>query len=207
MVRRKGSVSRKVNAPKGNAAGRDIDISDAPQTKISSISGGTNLVGNQGDIHLQITTASPKRPRITVQPGPQHISDEQKVALNSLREEWMALHAAIKRKPLEHGMTWRSINKAAGATSYHLILTERYQDAVAFIRREMAILRNMRSAPSKDGEWRSKRIAAIKVRCIRQLGDPHAYKAYIKKNFGVDSLADLATDQLQKTYAYIMAKK
>lgn len=200
-------MSRKVDAPKGNAAGRDIHISEAPQTNISSVSGGTNLIGNQGDIHLQITTTSPRRPRITVQPGPQHINDEQKLALSALREEWMTLHAAIKKKPLEHAATWKAINKAAGTTSYHLMLNERYQDAVAFIRREMAILRNMRSAPAKDGEWRSKRITAIKARCSRQLDDPSAYKAYIKKNFGAESLTDLATDQLQRTYAYIMAKK
>lgn len=80
---------------------------------------------------------------------------------------------------------WARINRAAGTTSYSLILKERFADAVALVRREMAVLRNMRSAPRKDDSWRAKRIGAIKA----------------------ESLSDLATDELQRTYAYIMAKR
>ena len=72
---------------------------------------------------------------------------------------------------------------------------------------QLAKLRAMPSAPAKDLEWRSKRIAAIKARSKNQLGDPEAYKAYIRKHFGADSLSALATDELQRTYTYIMAKK
>lgn len=152
--------------------------------------------------------AKPQRaPRVTVTPGDGVISEEQKVALTALRDEWITLHNAIKRQPLGHGAAWGRINKAAGVTSYHLIKPESFDVAVAYIRQQMALLRNMASAPAKDKQWRASRIGAIKVRCTKQLGNPDAYKLYIRKNFGADSLADLATDQLQRTYTYIMGKK
>lgn len=191
----------------GDVAGNDVVSHQAPVVKLGSVFGGTNIIGNQGGVHVQIATTAPARPRVVIQPGPEHINDAQKIALAALRDEWLTLHATLKKKPLSHSVAWTRINKAAGATSYHLILKDRYEDALNFIKVEMAKLRGMRSAPAKDGEWRSKRIGAIKARCKNQLGDIEAYKPYIRKNFKADSLSDLATDDLQRTYAYIMAKK
>lgn len=200
-------MSEKIIAPQGNAAGRDIQSDAAPRVKIHLVSGGNNIIGNQGDVHVQIATTSKARPKIVVQPGPEHISPEQKHELTELRNEWITLHATIKKKPLSFGAAQGRINKAVGATSYHLILITRFADALAFVKQEMAKLRSMRSAPSKDDGWRAKRIGAIKARCKNQLSDEGAYRPYIRKNFKVESLVDLSTDQLQQTYAYIMAKK
>jgi hypothetical protein len=191
-----------------NAAGRDVTTSDqnANAVEIANIQGGQNFIGIQGDVNVY--SAPPRSPRIVApSPGEEHISDEQKVEIQKLREAWITLHNAIKKKPLEPREAWIRINRAAGATSYHLILRENYGKAVTYIHREIAMLRSMSSAPTKDTEWRSKRIAAIKARCKNQLGDQDAYKAYIKKAFKADSLTDLATDELQKTYSYIMARK
>jgi hypothetical protein len=152
--------------------------------------------------------AKPQRaPRVTVTPGDGVISEDQKVALTALRDEWITLHSAIKKRPLSPGAAWSRINTAAGATSYHLIQASRFDDAVAFIRKQMSILRSMASAPAKDKKWRSSRIGSIKARCANQLSDPDAYKPYIRKNFGADSLSALSTDELQRTYTYIMGKK
>jgi hypothetical protein len=200
-------VGKKIEAPGGNAAGRDIQTDAAPKFKIHLVSGGNNIIGNQGDVHVQIATASRARPKIVVQPGPEHISPEQKLELATLRDEWMTLHAALKKKPLSHGVAWNQINKAAGATSYHLILRDRLGDAVAFVKQEMAKLRNMRSAPAKDDGWRAKRIGAIKARCKNQLDGDDVYRFYIRKMFKADSLTELSTDQLQRTYTYIMGKR
>lgn len=151
--------------------------------------------------------AKPQRaPRVTVIPGDGVISEDQKVTLTALRDEWITLHNAIKKRPLGYGAAWGRINKAAGATSYHLIRAEKFEAAVAYVRKQIALLRGMASAPAKDQKWRASRIGAIKARCTNQLGDPEAYKPYIRKNFGADSLAALATDELQRTYTYIMGK-
>jgi hypothetical protein len=200
-------MSKKIEAPQGIAAGRDVLATAAPATTIQSVSGSNNIIGNQGPLHVQIAVPAKRRVNVVVPTGPEHIDGDQKNELTALRDDWIALHGAIKKKPLGYGAAQGRINKAVGATSYHLILRDRFQEALAFVKQEMAKLRNMRSAPTKDADWRASRIGAIKARCKNQLGDPAAYKAYIKKTFGAESLTDLSTDELQRTYSYIMAKK
>lgn len=189
----------------------------APRAKPAPTTAGNTIIVNGdglaahqiagGDIHNHTWSKAPARPKIVVTPGVGVIDEDQKFALAALRAEWLELHASIKKRPLTDAAAWARINKAAGATSYHLIKPERFDRAVAYIKQQMAILRGMPSAPAKDDGWRKSKIGAIKARCANQLGDPEAYKPYIRKNFKLDSLADLATDQLRQTYTYIMGKK
>lgn len=167
------------------------------------VSGSGNVVAGRDVLHMH------KAPSIRniIQPGPEHIDADQRRQLHDLCDEWVTLHASIKKTKLTKAKAWVDINRAAGSTTYALILQARFDDARAFVMKQMAILRAMKSAPRKDDSWRAKRIGAIKARCINQLGDAGAYRQYIQRNFGVVSLTELATDQLQKTYAYIMAKK
>jgi hypothetical protein len=167
------------------------------------INGTGNVVAGRDVVNVQ----KPPAIRNVIQPGPEHIDDAQRRVLFDLRAEWVALHNTLKKRSLTDAAAWARINKAAGSTSYHLIRRDKYEVAVQYVRREMAILRSMKSAPRKDDEWRTKKIGAIKARCKNQFGGVDVYKPYIKKNFGAVSLADLATDELQKTYAYVMAKK
>lgn len=160
-----------------------------------------------GDVN-HYTVAKPPRPKVVVTPGDGVVTDEQKAKINEKRLEWIALHNNVNpQNLLTDASAWVKINARAGVTSYHFIPLERFDDVIAFIQRQMAMLRSKASAPGRDDTWRTKRIAAIKVRCKNQLGDPDAYKPYIKKNFRASSLADLATDELRRTYNYIMAKK
>lgn len=170
-----------------------------------SASGQAQAAGR--DIHNHTYAKPPRQPRVKVVPGEGVINEDQKVALAALRDEWMTLHAAIKKKPLSHAAAWSAINKSARARSYHLIRQEHYGLALAFIRKQMGILRGMASAPAKDKTWRASRISGIKLRCKNQLGNPDLYKPYIRKNFDASSLADLSSDDLQRTYAYVMNKK
>ncbi len=171
---------------------------------------GDGLAAHQiagGDIHNHTYARAPARPKVVVTPGVGVITEDQKAAITALRAEWLALHAALKKKPMTDATAWIKINKAAGVTSYHQIPLERFDRVIAYIKVEMAKLRNMASAPAKDDAWRKSRIVAIKARSKNQLGNPDAYKDYIKKNFKADSLTELSTDQLRKTYTYIMGKE
>lgn len=198
-------TAKKIVSDKGHAAGRDVNAKVAPVNNVQTINGGTNIIGNQGHVQVVQTPRRPVIKRIFV-PTDEHITPEQKVRLMILRDEWMALHKTLKKSPLTHSTAWSKINRAAGATSYHEIKKDRFDDALAFIKKEMAILRGMKSAPSKDAAWRTKRIAAIKTRCNKQFNGIDIYKPYIKK-LGADSLSDLSMDDLDKTYRYVMAKK
>ena len=42
----------KVESPHGHAAGRDMHVNAAPDIAVSAISGGTNIFGIHGDVHL-----------------------------------------------------------------------------------------------------------------------------------------------------------
>lgn len=190
------------------AAGRDVVSIKKPRVVKLSIAGSHNVgvVGDHNQVNV-LTVQKPPAVRRVIQRTDEHITQAQGVELHALKDEWAALHSAIKKKPFSHGAAWKDINKAGGANTYREIRKDRFADAVAFVKKEMAILRNMKSAPRKDDGWRTKKIGAIKARCKNQFGRVDVYKPYIKKNFGAVSLVDLATDELQQTYAYVMAKK
>ncbi|BBL70372.1 hypothetical protein [Methylogaea oryzae] len=174
-----------------------------------NISGNGNAVGQivGGDVHNHHYPATPRAPKVVVTPAGDVITEAQKVALRQLRDEWIDLHNAIKKRPLTQAAAQKRINDKALVTSYHLIPANQYDGLVRWIKQQMGRLRNMPSAAAKDDGWRAAKIGAIKARCKNQLGDDKAYVDYIKKNFGQSSLSALATDQLQRTYAYIMSKK
>ena len=178
---------------------------------VIQISGGTvsaqSIIAGDVHNHTTIQPKAPRRPRVVVVPGDGVLTEAQKAEISALRVEWVALHAKIKKTPLSDASAWLKINQKGGATSYHLIPLDRFEVVKKFIKQEMAKLRAMASAPSKDDAWRRSRITAIKTRSKNQLRDPDAYRPYIKKNFGVSSLADLSTDQLARTYTYIMGKE
>lgn len=200
-------VDKKIASLVGHAAGRDVAVHAAPVNNVRDIRGGTNIIGNHGPVTVHTAPATRQRTVVHQHNPAIHISQEQQLALQELRNEWVALHNKLKKSQLDFGAALKRMNTAAGATACALIQQDRYEDAVKFAKREMAILSNMKSAPRKDDEWHTKKISAIKARCKNQFGGIDVYKPYIKKNFNAVSLKDLATDELQKTYAYVMAKK
>lgn len=181
----------------------------APVGNVIYVNGDGVAVGQiaGGDIHNHHhVNQKPPRPRVSVVPGGDVISEAQKVDLVNLRNEWIALHNAVKQKPLSIPSAQKSINDKAGVTSYHLISSASYPFLVKWIKVQMGRIRNMASAPKKDPKWRASKIGGIKAHCKNDLGNPDYYKPYIKENFGKDSLSDLSVDELQQTYAYIMRK-
>lgn len=159
-----------------------------------------------GDIHNHYAKLAP-RPKVVVTPGVGVIDEAQKAAIAALRAEWIAVHNSIKQTPLTDRTAWSRLNKAAGVTSYHLIPAERFDQVMAWIRQQIAMLRNMKSAPAKDDGWRRAKIVAIKARARNQFGDADFYKPYLRKTFALDSLSALSTEQLRRTYNWIMAKE
>ena len=66
-------MSKKIKASEGYAAGRDIEVAEAPSVQVHSISGGTNIIGNQGGINIQVTMPKPIRHR---HPNKAHVVHE-----------------------------------------------------------------------------------------------------------------------------------
>lgn len=186
----------------GDVAGRNIS---KPNIEIHSIVGGTNIIGACGPVTVHVNNITKRRKVVTPVLNP--INSEQCGVIFNLCHEWVKLHNSIKKKPLTIQSAWRMINSKGSAASYREIESEKYTAVVGFIKKQMVMLRAMPSASSKDDDWRLSRIRSIKTRCKNQLGDDRAYVPYINKYFGLNSLTELSTAQLQRTYAYVMRKK
>jgi len=184
-----------------------------PPTNNITFTGNGNVVAG-GDVTQHITNtvhnhapAAPARPKVVVKTGDGVIDAEQRAALQALVREWMDTHKALKRQELTWPAAWGSFNKAMKVSGYAELKPEQFVKAKAWLRRRVAILNSMASAPKKVPDLRVKRYASIKAKCKNQLGDEFAYAPYIQKNFGKTSLTDLTDQELERTYRYVMGKK
>lgn len=167
------------------------------------INGHSNIVGD-GNTVIK-TEKIIHRPKVTVAPGTDVISEAQKVALLTLRGEWIAVHDSVKQKKLTIAAAQGRINKQAGVTSYHLIPVAAYDSLIKWIKKQIALVHAMPSAPAKSTAWRSSRIKGIQSRC-NELGIQDKRKAYMLKTFGKDSLTLLSDADVEKVYRWAMGK-
>lgn len=189
----------------GDVAGRDI-INEAPSTsiKISTISGGQNIIGHTGDIHLQM----PARPRIKVviQPGPEHISEAQKVRLRELVNDVVELETAIKRTPKRHATVWSALTGKLKVTSYHLIPATAFSQAEGYLQSWCARLRSAKSAPKKDPNWRNSRYRYIHA-AAKEIGRQDDLPKLLAERYSGRSLKELSDLELEAVYRSIASWK
>lgn len=185
-----------------------IEVAAAPAVQIGGSN--TNVIGlvqSGGTVHQIHTQRHVVKTIAEVNPGAEHISEEQAAELTRLVNQIVETETLLKGRPATHRAVWGALNAHCKVTKYRLIQSIDFDRAKKYLQQWIGRLNSMASAPAKDTDWRSKRFTAIKTRCKKQLGDADAYKPYIKKYFKAESLTDLSTDELQRTYTYIMAKK
>ena len=182
----------------------------AAQGDISNTTHGIMLNGANGSVvihHLHIGDSHQRTVSAPVIPEGA-ICEAQAARLKDLVNEWVVTHNQIKpRNPLTHQAAWLKLNRRIKVATYRATPATAFPEQEKWLLQQAAILRNMPSAPGKDDSWRLDKIKAIKTRSSRTLGDSNIYKPYIKKYFGVDSLTELANDELQRTYSYVFNKK
>lgn len=192
-------------AVEGDVAGRDI-INEAPRTsiQIGAINGGQNIIGQTGDIHLQVQA----RPRIKVviQPGPEHITDAQKVRLRDLVNEVVELETAIKRTPKRHATVWSALTGKLKVTSYHLIPASAFAQAEAYLQTWCARLRSAKSAPKKDPDWRNSRYRYIHA-ALKEIGQQDELPQLLADRYSGRSLKDLSELELESVYRTVAERK
>ena len=176
-------------------------VSIAGGIHIGSISGGSQvLVGHQGDIHLQM----PARPKIkiVIQPGPEHISDPQKVRLRELVNEVVELETAIKRAPKRHATVWSALTGKLKVTSYHLIPATAFTQAEKYLMTWCGRLRSAKSAPAKDPDWRNSRYRYIYA-AAKEIGRQDDLPTLLVDRYSGRSLKDLSDLELEAVYRVI----
>lgn len=209
-------MSKKITSSGGNAAGRDvrneesnvITVSFGGRSTPSPAIVGNGNIGNimaGGDIHITAQRVV-TRPRVTVTPGDGVISEEQAARLKGLIDEWVKTNNAVRRTKITHQGAWSALNKNGKVASYRMTPSVQFPAQERWLLQQIARIRKMSSAASKDPEWRSSRIKAIKARSSKQHGDSRAYEKYIAQ-FGKASLTELTDGELQATYSHVFGKK
>lgn len=174
-------------------------------SNVYNISGNGNFTAG-GDIHLHHPAPPPQRPQVVVQTGVGVIDAKQKATLKAKLEQYIAARNLIRVDKMSLAAGWSAMNAWVGVNSYHEMTPEQYKRALAWLLRQRAILRSMKSAPIKDTGFRNDMIGAIKARS-RQLGDLSYYRPHITQRYGVSSLKGLSDRQLQEVRAWIMQQR
>lgn len=186
----------------GQLAGGDIvnEAPRAPVISIGAIQGGQNIIGHKGDIHLQMA-ARPKV-RVVIQPGPDHISEAQKVRLRELVNEVVELETAVKRAPKRHAAVWSALTGKLKVTSYHLIPASAFERAEAYLQTWCARLRSAKSAPTKDPNWRNSRYRYIHA-AAKEIGRIDDIPVLLAERYSGRSLKDLSDLELEAVYRVV----
>lgn len=170
-----------------------------------AVHGNGNIVGNGNVVVLVQPPFPPAKAKktVVVQTGVGVLDAAQKAQINSLVDEWVKLRGSIRSRAAEIRSLRAAFNKAMKVNSYAEIKQEDFGRAVSWLKRQIAILDGMSSAPAKDPQWRTKRYRGINARA-KEFGDGEArYRQYAATHFGTSSLRDLTDDQLDAVYRYV----
>lgn len=142
-----------------------------------------------------------------VEPGGSHISEDQAATLTRLVAEIIELEAQQKQSPKSFRAVWGALNSHCGVTSYRLIAAQDFGKAETYLRKWIGRLSSMASAPIRDNDsWRKRKYAYIKINTKDSI-DAAWLTSYLKKNFKVESIADLDDDSLDRTYRAVASRR
>jgi len=141
------------------------------------------------------------------EPGREHISLEQRAALQELVKEIVQTEEAVKRNPKSFRAVWSALNSHCKVPSYSLIHLDDFEKAELYLRQWLGRLNSSATARNKDtSAWRKKRYAYIKTNS-KDPAEKAMIEAYLWKNFQVTSLTELSSEELDKVYRYVAGRK
>ncbi len=171
---------------------------------------GANVVGivQSGATVNQIQTKSHKTVvKADVKPGLEHITEGQAARLTDLVKQICELESKLKKKPQSFRSVWYSLNSHMGVTKYRLIPIDDFNRAEKYLLMWIGRLTSMKSAPVEDGDnWRKRKYAYIKINTKSAI-ENEKLAFYIKRNFGANSLTELANDELEQVYKYVAGRR
>ncbi|MBI4642203.1 MAG: hypothetical protein HY743_00320, partial [Deltaproteobacteria bacterium] len=141
-----------------------------------------------------------------VKPGTEHITDEHASELLTRIHELVDLHNRVKRSQVTPQHYWLRLNRYCKVPKYRLIKAIDYQKALAWCRKQLAILRNTKTAQKKDPNWRASKIRYIQTN-LRKLSLETPYRQYLANTFGKLSTSVLDDQELQNAYNWIATQK
>lgn len=169
-----------------------------------AVNGDKNIIGNG---NIVVTTEKVVNKVVAeVKPGEQHITDTQAGTLHKLVYDIADLEKILKKRPRTHQAIWIFLNRKMGVSAYRLIPCDKFDEAEKILRKEIGRLNSMRSAHTKNPDWRNSRYRFIHANCKKHdLYD--RMREYLLNNHGVESIKALTDDKLELTYQAVASWK
>lgn len=150
------------------------------------------------NIHHAPHQPAPKL-NVVIQPGPEHIADEQRAKLKALVDDIVKLESIARRAPKPHSAIWSALNKRLKTTSYHLIKAADYDKAEKFLREWIGRLSSTKTAAKKDPDWRKRKYSFIFTN-VKQLAASERLTLHLRERYQVVSVKELDDTQLAALY-------
>lgn len=177
-----------------------------PIATIGTVSGVGVAAGNS-TVNITTTEKHITHTHAEVNPGSDHISDEQAAALHKLVSDIVQKEETLKKKPATYRAVWGALNSFCKVPKYRLIPHSDFGKARNYLDQWMGRLDSLASAPVKDGDnWRKRHYAYIKINSKDEL-TKQALKNYMSRNFNAVSLTELDNAQLEAVYKYVAGRK
>ncbi len=182
-----------------------------PKTKeekgVKMVAVGKNVFQAGRDI---IQTTKPPSRRVIIQPGPQHISEEVAFRLHELVDEAVKIEVMAGQTRQQAYSNWFGMLKNRyRVTQYKLIPAEMGEDAIDWLRTQIAVKLQPKLRRRDNQAWRNRRYSAIFARADElNYGEEWVYaKASEVLGEQVTSLKKLGERKLDKVYRAIISIK
>ncbi len=196
---------------------KSAEIKKQSLIKVNQKSKGNNnlQIGiNQGTVIK--TEKVTKKNEVVINPEV-HISQEQaKQILDTVNEIVEINEKAGKFKtPADKGkffaQTWTSFKNRFNVTSYHLLPKEKFDEALSWLKKEIAYKHRPKLRKADNPEWKNKIYGAIYAKAQNELGmDKSALYCYAFNKLGlkspISSLKELSDVRLNKLYKLVFSK-
>lgn len=194
-------------AKHAKAKGREITDRTRAGDNSSAV-GNLKVVGDNNTVAGRDVINTEKHVTVTkaeVNPGDEHISDEQASKLRELVNDVVEYENLTKKRPKTYGSVWSMLNNHCNVPKYRLIRKEDFEKAVTFLLKWKGGLSGKKSARKGD-RWREDRVKAIHT-IMRKYDLERKYRNYLSKKFDAESTLELTDEELEKTYRYILHLK
>lgn len=170
-----------------------------------------SVIGGAGSTINNInTTHHTTKVKADVQPGIEHITDEQAAEIKRLVDDIVVIEGSgVKKNPRTHKAVWTALHRKMKVPSYRLIKSEHFEEARNYLRSTIGRLMSQKSARDKlpENEWRNRKYRFIHA-SFREFPELEEwFKNHIQMKYKVKSKADLNDDNLEKAYVSLSNKK
>lgn len=162
-----------------------------PQASVQ-ISGNHNVgvAGDNNHVEITVKAAPPRRAKIVVQAGHEHITEAQAAELQEL------VAKVVKLSGKTYPFVWGALRKRTHCASYRMMLPAHFEDARVYLRKWIASTSVLGPGVKRQAIARTTLLARIHVEAKKKSGLLDRIHDHTRACYGASSLADLKNEEL-----------